>query len=710
MLSTFINGGHVKTRCILVFVLAITNIIGFQQTLAAQEEVPETGSNKTINVEFVVDASGSMAAATDTGELRITAAQRVLQDVVQAIPEAEGVNVGLRVYGHQGDNSDAGRPVSCESTELLVPIEGVNKPALTSAISTIQPVGWTPLARSLEAAGQDFTTPADENTVNAIVLVTDGLETCDGDPVQVATSLHSSEQGIITHVIGFGTTAEELEILNGIASGGGGQLLGAQNAQELNNALFSILEELEIVVGAGFIGGNAFDVLPTATPGEVSVIGFGAGTYGAFPVVARNDTGQDVSAVKVAITIRGSGGELLASGDTGQGLTPSYVRAGGVAIGSVYLGPDFVIPEGAQVEFDVSFSPAALISPFQPLDMEIVEASQFEDRIVGTLQNGHEVSGELGIRVIAVCFDLNGTPQSVNETYIDRQAFPPGETASFQVDLLGAFLGEECPAFLVAGSAFSPGSLPASGNLAGQQPTRQPSGPAVDTPTPTLAPEAVDGQASPTAEPATVEPTQSDQNPPVPLPTQDPALGSTYSQIAGIEDAVARVFVSPTDLNLYVSTVVGDFESGDLSRAALPVVVDRTNSRSLQIPGVSATLEQVDLPVPDGFDSVNTAVIRLDLGGGTAQYLSKLIAVRGDRMYLVESTSYQPGFDETVVDILSQFVLNPLPRDQATPEEVTYGLWGELPILAEVPAGFVLDAEFGNYVPRSFGPIPPRGQ
>lgn len=204
--------------------------------------------------------------------------------------------------------------------------------------------------------------------------------------------------------------------------------------------------------------------------------------------------------------------------------------------------------------------------------------------------------------------------------------------------------------------------------------------------------------------------TQPDQSPPVPLPTQDPAFGNTYSPVAGIEDAVVRMFVSPTDLNVYVSTVVGDFESGDLAQAALPVVVDRTNSRSLQIPGVPATLEQVDLPVPDGFDSVNTAVIRLDLGGGTAQYLSKLIAVRGDRLYLVESAPYQPGFDETVVDMLSQFVLNPLPRDQAAPEEVTYGLWGELPILAEVPAGFVLDAEFGNYVPRSFGPIPPGGQ
>ncbi len=163
-----------------------------------------------------------------------------------------------------------------------------------------------PLGLALETAGADFTTPADENTVNAIVLVTDGLETCDSDPVQVATSLRAGETGVITHVIGFGTTGDELAVLNGIASGGDGQLLGAQNAQQLNAALFSILEQLEIVVGAGFIGGNAFHILPPATPGEVSVIGFGAGSYGAFPVVARNDTGQDISVVKVSVTIRGA--------------------------------------------------------------------------------------------------------------------------------------------------------------------------------------------------------------------------------------------------------------------------------------------------------------------------------------------------------------------------------------------------------------------
>lgn len=52
----------------------------------------------------------------------------------------------------------------------------------------------------------------------------------------------------------------------------------------------------------------------------------------------------------------------------------------------------------------------------------------------------------------------------------------------------------------------------------------------------------------------------------------------------------------------------------------------------------------------------------------------------------MDKTSYQPGFDQSIVELMSQYVLNPMPRDAAT-GEITYGLWDELPILAEVPAG-----------------------
>ena len=66
------------------------------------------------------------------------------------------MNVGLRLYGHRGDNTAAGRPVSCRATELLVPVEGVDKAALEDAVDAARATGWTPLARSLQRAADDF--------------------------------------------------------------------------------------------------------------------------------------------------------------------------------------------------------------------------------------------------------------------------------------------------------------------------------------------------------------------------------------------------------------------------------------------------------------------------------------------------------------------------------------------------------------------------
>ncbi len=208
-------------------------------------------SKKTVNVQLIVDASGSMAAATDTGVLRIDAAKQVLAQVISAIPDVEGVNVGLRVYGHKGDNTEAGRAESCLSSDLLVPMDGVDATQLTAQVNALQPVGWTPLGFSLQEAAKDFKEPASDNVVNAIVMVTDGLETCDADPVAIAGELHKSPAGITTHVIGFGTTAEEQATLNGIAKAGGGQLLGSNNAGQLMDALFSILEKLDVVAETG---------------------------------------------------------------------------------------------------------------------------------------------------------------------------------------------------------------------------------------------------------------------------------------------------------------------------------------------------------------------------------------------------------------------------------------------------------------------------
>jgi plastocyanin len=287
---------HIVAVCTLVFSILLASLpFPFSQA-AAQ-------ASKTINLEIIVDQSGSMAAATDTGVLRIDAAKNVLNEVIAQIPEAEGVNVGFRVYGHRGNNQPEGQAESCVSSDLLVPMQGVNKASLTTQVNALVPVGWTPLGYALEQAGADFTQPASENVVNAIIMVTDGLETCGADPAAIAGTLKNSEAGITTHVIGFGTKPEELAILEAITQASGGQLLGSNNAGQLMSSLFTILEELEVVEETG-TGADRYSPIAlgrTAMVGEYEVTVLSAG---AASQPTGNTGGYDFSA-HISVTYQG---------------------------------------------------------------------------------------------------------------------------------------------------------------------------------------------------------------------------------------------------------------------------------------------------------------------------------------------------------------------------------------------------------------------
>lgn len=283
--------GLSRALCILLLVPLLGTVagsLGPQRAAARQQDAQAQPSDQTVNVELILDSSGSMSEATNTGESRIDAAKRVLDDVIEAIPGDRGdqINVGFRVFGHKGNNTDAGRPESCASTDLVVPLQGVDKSALGQQVDTYQPVGWTPIALALQEAGKDFPDAAD-NVTNAIILVTDGLETCDGDPCAVAEAIHNSDASIQVNVVGLGLNPDELQILQCIADNGGGTLVGVDNATELSAALFTFLEELQVVVRNGFLEiesigglfpkakitgtGNATDSNPQGQPFETTL-------------------------------------------------------------------------------------------------------------------------------------------------------------------------------------------------------------------------------------------------------------------------------------------------------------------------------------------------------------------------------------------------------------------------------------------------------
>lgn len=202
-----------------------------------------TAAGETINLLIILDASGSMAAQLGN-EARIDAARRALTNMINILDEDKPaqVNVGLRIFGNGGDNSDAGKAASCQSTALLVPIEGgLDIPLLREQADAWQPVGWTPLGLGLRSALDDFP-PASDNARNLIIVVSDGEESCDGDPCAAAQAL--GDAGIQVSVIGVGLPPEEAESLRCIPRNGNGIYIDAQDAKTIEDVFTQAIVRL----------------------------------------------------------------------------------------------------------------------------------------------------------------------------------------------------------------------------------------------------------------------------------------------------------------------------------------------------------------------------------------------------------------------------------------------------------------------------------
>ncbi|AXF56226.1 vWA domain-containing protein [Salicibibacter kimchii] len=186
------------------------------------------------NAQIILDASGSMAQEIE-GTSKMEIAKDSIESFVETLPE--DAQIGLRVYGHEGDNTNEGREESCASSELVYDIEEYDEDAFADELDDVESTGWTPIAYSLQEAEQDFEDfPGDENT-NIIYLVSDGIETCDGDPIEAADQLNSSEVEPFLNIIGFDIDSEGQEELRELADMTEGTYTNAANEDELTQQL-----------------------------------------------------------------------------------------------------------------------------------------------------------------------------------------------------------------------------------------------------------------------------------------------------------------------------------------------------------------------------------------------------------------------------------------------------------------------------------------
>ncbi|KKU11038.1 MAG: hypothetical protein UX65_C0002G0030 [Parcubacteria group bacterium GW2011_GWB1_46_8] len=192
-------------------------------------------TQKTHNVLVILDGSGSMAGKVGT-MTKMDAAKTAIKNYVSQ--SAATTKIGLMVYGQGGSNAEKDKAVSCSSALLVAPIGNVSTSNIDSQLVGIKPVGWTPIGYSLQQALSQFSGKSGDN--NEIILVSDGAESCNSNPVGAAGALKSS--GVKVNIIAFGASFSELASLQQIANSGGGTYAAANSYEELDRKFNDMYE------------------------------------------------------------------------------------------------------------------------------------------------------------------------------------------------------------------------------------------------------------------------------------------------------------------------------------------------------------------------------------------------------------------------------------------------------------------------------------
>lgn len=205
-------------------------VLEMDVSVAAQQKLP-------VAVEIILDVSGSMAGRLQ-GVRKMTLAKQALTEALSGL-ESDAFVVGFRAYGF--DASVAKTPeASCPNTVLLNPVAPNQVAGIRAQVATLLPYGYTPLAASLEMAGEDLlAVPAAKQM---IILLTDGEESCGGDPEAVAAGLREKGVDVEVHIVGFDLEVEEAAVMKDVAAAGGGAYYDARDSAELKSALTRVID------------------------------------------------------------------------------------------------------------------------------------------------------------------------------------------------------------------------------------------------------------------------------------------------------------------------------------------------------------------------------------------------------------------------------------------------------------------------------------
>jgi Ca-activated chloride channel family protein len=190
------NNKALAMRVQFLSLVMLFSLLPSMQVAGQEEEVVEGGFVNT-RILFVFDGSQSMSGYWES-DVKINIARNFLLHVVDSLETLLNVQMALRVYGHQS-------PVvlqDCRDTKLEVTFDINNAHKIRQKLRFVKPLGNTPIAYSLEESANDF--PPCAECRNIVILITDGIEECGGDPCDVSVRLQSKGITLKPFIIGIG--------------------------------------------------------------------------------------------------------------------------------------------------------------------------------------------------------------------------------------------------------------------------------------------------------------------------------------------------------------------------------------------------------------------------------------------------------------------------------------------------------------------------
>lgn len=219
------------------------------------------------NLDIVLDVSGSMKTALGAST-RWQTALDVLKEVAASLPE--DMKVGLRVYGHRYPSKSA---QTCQDTELVVPIARLDRSRIVNVASQLKPLGDTPLVRSALKTVDDLKAVGG----GSVILITDGEESCGGDPKAAARAIKASGMNVSLNIVGFTLAGKATEAeLSAFAASTGGHYYGAQDGAQLSRAVkLAALQRLpyDILDASGkvLVSGETSELSRELPPGQYRI-------------------------------------------------------------------------------------------------------------------------------------------------------------------------------------------------------------------------------------------------------------------------------------------------------------------------------------------------------------------------------------------------------------------------------------------------------